>query len=129
MRHGSVSDSSAWFALAQINVEQAQIALDAGRDEWSLEQMQQAAEKAMKGALVRAGIKPKRVHDLSELAEDLEKLGENIAWFLPTADALVIEYTASRYPGFADPIPDLADVTRMFEETKQLLVQLSRSTP
>ena len=129
MRHGSVSDSAAWFTLARTNLEQAQIALDAGREEWALEQMQQGAEKAMKGALVRAGIKPKHVHDLSELAEDLEKLGENLNWFLPTADALVIEYTASRYPGFADPIPDSADITQMFAEAKQLLVQLSRTTP
>ena len=124
MRHGSVSDPAAWFALADANMEQAEIALNSHRPEWALEQMQQAAEKAMKGALVRAGIKPKRVHDLNELAEDLEKTGEKLAWFLPTADALVIEYTASRYPGFPDPIPDDADVVQMFNETKQLLAQL-----
>lgn len=124
MRHGSVSDPAAWFALAHANMEQAEIALNSHRSEWALEQMQQAAEKAMKGALVRAGIKPKRVHDLNELAEDLEKAGEKLVWFLPTADALVIEYTAARYPGFPDPIPDDSDVLRMFNETKQLLAQL-----
>ena len=129
MRHGSASDPAAWFTLAKDDLEKAKIAIGAARPEWALEQIQQAAEKAMKGWLIEKGWPLRKLHDLSDLSDETLKHGLDLSWFKQTADLLGVEYLAGRYPGFEEPMPDLADAEQAFAATEKLLAQLIPKKP
>jgi len=82
--------------------------------------LQQAAEKRIKARLVRAGVKPKKTHDLVALATDLSvDLPDTI---LECLTSLSILAWTTRYPGFE--IKDETDYREILSDYQNLVVWL-----
>lgn len=95
-----------WLNRARGNLAQAGHA--AGKDDVYWEDVcfdcQQAAEKALKGALVRVRRSFPRTHSIDELLRLLIKSGQTPSDHLKAAAGLTEYATASRYPGDQDPV-------------------------
>ena len=66
-------------------------------------QIQQTAEKALKGLLIYYGVEPEFTHNIGILLEELEKL-TNIPSDIKEAAELTIYAVQTRYPGEYDEI-------------------------
>lgn len=117
-----------WFEHAMRDLKRARRAQDDGDPELAVVLCQQAAEKAMKGWLVGKGWKLVKTHDLEQLAQEAAKRAKDFGWFLDDAEALTSWYFGSRYPGFSDPPPDIAEGERLFAQTRKLLAELLPQT-
>src|SRR3989338_2501890 len=58
----------------------------------------QAAEKALKGALISRGSRPDQIHQTAELAKDLSRYNSKSKTFIPSLKELDKLYVPSRYP-------------------------------
>lgn len=87
--------------------------------------LQQCAEKAMKGRLIRLGWPLQKTHNLAALLKELHSRGLDLGWFSDAADVLTTEYIADRYPGFDDQPPDAAELRAFVQDTRRLFEQLS----
>ncbi len=126
---GSETNPDDWFAIARKDLERAGARLREGDLEDCTFRLQQAAEKAMKGALIQRGWNLARVHMCTALIDKLADFGVDVEWFRPTAEMCEIEYFATRYPGGWDEPPTASEVNRLVEETRKLFAQLVPSTP
>jgi len=66
-------------------------------------QIQQSAEKALKGLLIYHGIEPEFTHNIGRLIDELEKLIE-VPEYIKNAAKLTDYATFTRYPGEYDEI-------------------------
>ena len=122
MKRGDENSPSDWYSIARKDIVRAKRSLDVSDTEDALFHCEQAAEKALKGHLLSLGWKLAKTHDVGALLKELNLRGVNATWFAPVAALLANEYMALRYPGFdTDPMPDLAETTRIFDETEKLL--------
>lgn len=67
---------------------------------------QQAAEKALKGVIVKSGVDYPRVHDINELLRVLTDIGLKVPKKVREADLLSPFAVQTRYPGDLPDIPD-----------------------
>ena len=67
---------------------------------------QQAAEKALKAALLHLGVRFPKVHDLAELLGLIEAAGEEIPPGVREAARLSDFAVEARYPGTAEPVTE-----------------------
>ncbi len=95
---GDENNPGDWFHLARRDLEAAELLAAHNKIDSAAAPAQQAAEKLLKGGLVKLGITPPRWHNLLELRRLLpaELLSDS---FTPEiAELLSEEYLASRYP-------------------------------
>ena len=67
---------------------------------------QQAAEKAIKAAMIMRGIDFPYVHDLARLLSLLEETGESLPEIVTQAEELTQYATATRYPTLEQPVTE-----------------------
>ncbi len=85
-----------WIRTAEDDLEDARVLLRAGRYAAAAFHAHQAAEKALKAAIIaRRGVLPPRLRNLLELARILEVRGE---WVLDALRRLNPHYRVARYP-------------------------------
>ena len=73
------SSPEAWLKQAQNDLALARMAKDIGFMAQACQHASQAAEKALKGALLELGIEPPHTHVLNELVQPLGNEGLNVA--------------------------------------------------
>jgi HEPN domain-containing protein len=117
-------DVSEWWSIARRDLDKARRDLALGDVPYSVVNLQQAAEKALKAALLSRGWTLAKIHDCAALANALTERGEDVSWFTVTAAILRDEYFAERYPGCSgetgatqdEAKQYLTEVTRLFEQ-------------
>lgn len=87
--------------IARRDLEKAGRDLATGDVPYAVVNLQQAAEKALKAALISRGWTLAKIHDCAALANELTARGEDVSWFVGTAAVLRDEYFAERYPGWS----------------------------
>ena len=94
----------AWLAQARNDLELARLASDQGFQAQACFFASQAAEKALKGAILELGVAPAHTHQLTELVDTLQELG------VPTDVLRTLRLkplsrmaTSTRYPDDATP--------------------------
>jgi len=108
-----------WLAHAQSDLNLARLGMD--RPEILSEQVcfhaQQAAEKALKGALLNRRIEFPLTHDIEELLELAEQGGLRVPPDVADAGSLTPYAVASRYPGSWEEItsPEVDEAIRLAE--------------
>ena len=105
------SRPEAWLKQAHNDLALAELAKDNGFMAQACYHASQAAEKALKGALLELGIEPPHTHVLNELVQRLGNAGLDVATF----DALPLRGLSrmaiqSRYPVDTTPSADLFDL-------------------
>jgi HEPN domain-containing protein len=107
-----MSDSpapAAWFAYARENLNAARTLLDAGWLNTSLQNSQQAVEKALKSVLLGRELAVKRTHNVRELVTDLRRAGLDLGMTDDECDLIDSVYLPSKYPpvsALPDAMPD-----------------------
>ena len=100
----------AWLHQAKNDLAFAQLARDNNFLAQACDNASQAAEKALKGALLELGIEPPHTHVLNDLVERLGATGVNTQAFLGLPlRGLSRMAIQSRYPMDATPPSDLFD--------------------
>ena len=100
----------AWLHQAKNDLAFAQLARDNNFLAQACDYASQAAEKALKGALLELGIEPPHTHVLNDLVERLGATGVNTQAFLVLPlRGLSRMAIQSRYPMDATPPSDLFD--------------------
>ena len=100
----------AWLQQATNDLAFAQLARDNNYLAQACYYASQAAEKALKGALLELGIEPPHTHVLNDLVQRLEAAGVNTEAFLGLPlRGLSRMAIQSRYPMDATPPSDLFD--------------------
>lgn len=90
---------------------------------------QQAAEKLLKAALVRAGVRPRKTHDLASLTAEATRLMPTLT---PYADPLrprTLWSFAFRYPldeGVEEPEPTVVEVRAVLDQIAELRAAVVR---
>ena len=104
------SRPDAWLRQARNDLALAQLARDNGFLAQSCYYASQAAEKALKSALLELGIEPPHTHVLNDLVNQLERAGLPVGELrqlpLRSLSRMAIQ---SRYPMDATPPSDLFD--------------------
>ena len=104
------SRPDAWLRQARNDLALAQLARDNGFLAQSCYYASQAAEKALKGALLELGIEPPHTHVLNDLVNQLEQAGLPVGELrqlpLRSLSRMAIQ---SRYPMDATPPSELFD--------------------
>ena len=105
------SRPEAWLKQAHNDLALARLAKDNGFMAQACYHASQAAEKALKGALLELGIEPPHTHVLNELVQQLGNAGLKVATFedlpLRGLSRMAIQ---SRYPVDTTPPADLFDL-------------------
>ena len=96
-------ESERWLAQARWDLKAARDSTAAGNFEWACFQAQQAAEKALKSFLYRAGAEPSARHSVRRLVAECEKISADFARLRHAAE-LDGYYIPTRYP---NGLPDL----------------------
>ncbi|MEN9841761.1 MAG: hypothetical protein RL376_1561 [Verrucomicrobiota bacterium] len=94
-------DVSAWSKIAYRDLDKAKRDLASGDIPYAVVNLQQAAEKALKAALLSRGWTLAKIHDCAALANELTARGQDVTWFVETGAILRDEYFAERYPGWS----------------------------
>ena len=98
-------ESERWLAQARWDLKAARDSTAAGNFEWACFQAQQAAEKALKSFLYRAGAEPSARHSVRRLVAECEKISADFARLRHAAE-LDGYYIPTRYPnGLPDDVP------------------------
>ncbi len=109
-----------WLAQAKRDLDSAKYLLDGARFDAACFSSQQAAEKALKAALVwLAGDRP-RTHQLGTLISEIAHQGHDIAGVLGDIVALDPYYVTTRYP---DAIGGVVPGATFFEPEARLAVE------
>ena len=78
-----------WLAQARWDLKAARDSAAAGNFEWACFQAQQAAEKALKSFLYRAGAEPFALHSLRRLVAECERINPDFARLKPAAELVL----------------------------------------
>jgi HEPN domain-containing protein len=88
-----------WFDRGREDLETAQLILKAGGSRaMTALHIHQAAEKFLKGYLVKNGIDPKKTHDLGHLLQNAFKFSARLKEFEDFSDEVTRYYLQDRYP-------------------------------
>lgn len=123
MRDESIDLARVWLVYAQEDLAIARQILDdfpAG----SAFHVQQAIEKALKSAIILAGIEPPRTHDLRKLSIVADN---TVAWSMDdvSLDGVTDWAASSRYPSeIGSPRPQSAEVNMVIIKAEALLQEL-----
>jgi len=102
----SPDDPREWLNRARSNLAKARGI--SGIPEVYLEDLcfdaQQAAEKAIKAALIHLGVRFPYVHDLAQLLALVERAGQNVPESIRRVASLSGYAVESRYPGLSEPV-------------------------
>lgn len=117
-----------WLELAQEDLDGASDLLASQRDHRPLVayHVQQAAEKAVKAALVLRGIDPRKSHDIAVLAESLGA-GDALYPICARLGAVSVYATLYRYPDDDRPErPDPTELLAWIAEISSLVATLRK---
>lgn len=87
-----------WLSYAEENRRVAAFCLDTGLFNASLQNAQQAVEKALKAWCLFRGLPLKKTHSISELRRDLLQAGVTLGLTEDESDLLDTIYLPSKYP-------------------------------
>jgi HEPN domain-containing protein len=90
---------------------------------------QQAAEKLLKAALVRAGVRPRKTHDLTSLADEAVRLLPTLATLADPLRPRTLWSFAFRYPldeGVDEPEPTVAEIRTVLDQLVELRAAVLR---
>ena len=105
------AEAREWLTYARANVAYAEAGRGAGvLFEYLCFDAEQAAEKALKAALIVRGTRPPKIHDLDQLIGLLRGGGVDVPDAIQRAGALSPFAAQARYPGSADPHPQEEDL-------------------
>ena len=102
MKLGKTDESNPahWFAFAAERLLAADLlSRHDGTSASSVEALQEAAERYLKGYLIAKGWTLKRTHDLKVLVRDAAAHAPDFLRFLDLADSLTAEFFEQHYPG------------------------------
>ena len=99
-------DPREWLNRAKSNLAMAMIRTPDVYLEDLCFEAQQAAEKAIKAAMIMRGIDFPFVHDLARLLSLLEETGESLPGIVTQAEELSQYATATRYPTLEQPVTE-----------------------
>jgi HEPN domain-containing protein len=102
MKLGKTDESNPadWFAFAAERLLAADVlSRHDGTSASSVEALQEAAERYLKGFLIAKGWALKRTHDLKVLVKDAAVFAPEFSRFLDLADRLTAEFFEQHYPG------------------------------
>lgn len=99
-------DPREWLNRARSNLARAKTRIPEAYLEDLCSDAQQAAEKAIKGVMLKRGVAFPYIHDLARLLTLLEAAGEEIPPFVRRAEALTRYAVVTRYPGLAEPVTE-----------------------
>jgi HEPN domain-containing protein len=104
-----------WFLLATERLESAD-ALFAVRGACysTVELLQEAVERYLKGYLISKGWRLERIHDLNRLLDLAGSFEDQFLVFAPLAQSLTEQFWAQHYPG-----DELTDVGADYEDLRQ----------
>lgn len=92
------ADPTIWLGYATENLQVARASLESGWFNASLQNAQQAVEKAAKAVIVSCGHPARRSHSTRELARDLRQLGCDIGLSDDDCELIDSIYLPSKYP-------------------------------
>jgi len=81
---------------------------------------QQAAEKAIKAALLHLGVRFPYIHDLADLLDLIKTAGKRIPKTVRDADRLTRFAVVTRYPGLMEPVTR-RELTRAVKIAEQVV--------
>jgi HEPN domain-containing protein len=113
-----------WIERATEDLRIARLILAEGFGRGASYHVQQAAEKLLKAAIVKAGIRPPRTHDLVSLLTMLPAPSR------PTFDLLMARQItdwviSGRYPTGDDPLPTEAEIAASLDAVEALLTSIA----
>lgn len=94
-------DTEIWLKYAEENIRSAEILLESGIYNPSLQNSQQAIEKLMKAVLIEKSIGLTRTHNIRELFGCLESINIQPAITDDDIDLIDSIYLPSKYPAFS----------------------------
>ena len=112
-----------WIRYARENLRVAEMCLDSGVLNPSLQNAQQAVEKALKAMSLLAGLPLKRTHSIQELRRDLQGRGIEVGLMDEDCELLDSIYLPSKYPlgsALPDFEPDMALCRRCVKLAREL---------
>src|SRR6266446_2085150 len=131
MKLGKTDESNPahWFAFAAERLLAADVlSRHDGTSASSVEALQEATERYLKGFLIAKGWALKRTHDLKVLVKDAAVLVPEFIHFLDLADRLTAEFFEQHYPG-----GDLTHVGETYPDMRagvgEILALIRRSVP
>lgn len=92
------SESRQWLQYAEENCRVASLCFESGLFNASLQNAQQAVEKALKALSLAVGLPLKKTHSIAELVADLRRAGAKIKLSADDIDLLDSVYLPSKYP-------------------------------
>ena len=123
------SNPAHWFAFAEERLRATDVlSRHEGMSATSVEILQEAVERFLKGYLIAKGWKLKRVHDLKVLVRDAADFDPDFALFLDFAERLTAEFFEQHYPG-GDLTHVGDDYDSMREEAGRLARLIQRLLP
>ncbi len=124
-----------WLEYAEENLATSRLAAENDYKNASLQNSQQAAEKALKSLIIANGLKFRRTHSISEICKLIKEQGISIDICDEDCDLLDVIYIPSKYPVMSvlpDMMPDHEIVEKCFNIAKKIVMiaknNMSRST-
>jgi len=99
-------DPREWLNRARSNLSRAKARIPEVYLEDLCFDAQQAAEKAIKGLLIKKNVAFPYVHDIAHLLALLEQIGEQVPESVRRAEDLTRYAVVTRYPGVAEPVTE-----------------------
>lgn len=99
------AESLTWLRYAEENLQVARLCLENGLFNPSIQNSQQAAEKALKAWCAAAAIPPRKTHSTSGLRSDLREAGVDCGMTDEDCELLDAVYLPSKYP-LGSVLPD-----------------------
>ncbi|MCG3198974.1 MAG: hypothetical protein GHCLOJNM_03481 [bacterium] len=116
-----------WLTYAEENLHSAEILLESGLLNPSLQNSQQSIEKNLKALLLAFDLPLKRIHGIEDLCRILEKKGVQIDLTVEERELLDSVYLPSKYPTFS-VLPDFIPDTEICMACLNLARKVQRQT-
>jgi HEPN domain-containing protein len=111
-----------WFAHAELDMADAKVLLKyKGSSETIAFHLQQAAEKYIKGYLVKHGWSLKKIHDIEALLTAASRYNEFFREFLDLGRLISAAYIESRYPSGPPKEYSYKQITEWLAQTEKLI--------
>ena len=118
-----------WYLHGGRDLQSAKILLKSkGSSENIAFFLQQAAEKYLKGYLIKQGWKLKKIHDLEVLLSEASRHNESFKAYLDSARLMSAAYIESRYPLGPPKEYSIELVSEWLEQTETLIALIKIET-
>lgn len=120
-------DTELWLQYAGENLKSAELLLESGLYNPSLQNSQQAVEKYLKAVLIEKAVGLTRTHNIRELVGILDSLGVQLSLSDDDIDLLDSVYLPSKYPAFSvlpKFLPDSNICRRCLEIAENVLADI-----